>query len=152
MLVIRVAPMSGLLLMIWLSEPLLAQKGGSPKHIDVTATDFAFPDFPATIRAGPTIFSFINRGKVTHELSIARLKSGATLDDFANAKNDPARRRDLIDRSVGILIATPGNSPDGRLLADLRKGATYVVFCNLRDKPDAPGHLMFGMYTSFTPR
>jgi hypothetical protein len=34
----------------------------------------------------------------------------------------------------------------------LMPGTTYVVFCNLRDKLDAPGHLMFGMYTSFTPK
>jgi hypothetical protein len=74
------------------------------------------------------------------------------MEDFVNAREDQPRRRELIDRSVGILIAGPGNAPDGRILVNLMRGTTYVVFCNLRDKPDAPGHLMFGMYTSFKPK
>ncbi len=129
-----------------------AQTSRAPRQIDVTASDFAFLPLPAQISAGLTMFSFANRGKVQHELSLARLRSGATMDDFVKARDDLPRRRQLIDRSVGILIAGPGNRPDGRILVDLIKGATYVVFCNLRDTPDAPAHLMFGMYTSFTPK
>ena len=141
-----------LLLSIFLARSAAAQKSGAPRQIDVTANDFTFLPLPTRISSGPTIFSFANQGKVQHELSLARLKAGATLDDFVKTREDQPRRRQLIDRSVGILIAGPGNRPDGRILVDLIKGATYVVFCNLRDTPDAPGHLMFGMYTSFTPK
>jgi len=85
-------------------------------------------------------------------LILVRLKPGATMEDFVKAREDQPRRRELIDRSVGILIAGPGTIPDGRILVNLRRGATYVLSCNLRDKPDAPAHLMLGMYTSFLPK
>lgn len=149
---IRPASIYALFITMYLAEPALAQKTKGSKEIDVTATEFAFLPLPTRIAAGPTIFAFANQGKVPHELAIARLKPGATMDDFVKAGQDVARRRELFERTVGILIAGPGNRPDGRLLVDLVKGSTYVVFCNLRDKPDAPGHLMFGMYTTFTPK
>jgi plastocyanin len=132
--------------------PARAQGAEKPPEIEVAASDYTFLPLTTRISAGPTIFSFVNQGKVQHELSIARLKSGVTLDDFSKAAADAPRRREMVERSVGILIAGPGKAPDGRLLVNLQKGATYVVFCNLRDTPEAPGHLMFGMYTSFTPR
>ncbi len=100
--------------------------------------------------SGPTVFTFANEGKVVHEVSIGRLRPGVSVAEFA--KTDANGRRDLVERSVGILIAGPGKSPDGRTLVNLLKGSTYVVFCNLRNTPDAPGHLTFGMYTSFTAR
>ena len=140
------------ILSISVTDPAVAQKAGAPRQIDVIAADFTFLPLPARIQAGPSVFTFANQGAVQHELNLARLKPGVTMEDFVKAREDQPRRRELIDRSVGILIAGPGNSPDGRILVNLMKGATYVVFCNLRDKPDAPGHLMFGMYTSFTPK
>jgi plastocyanin len=140
----------GLILAICLVDSAAAQRAKKPREIDVVANDYAFLPLAATISAGPTIFTFANRGKVTHEVSIGRLKSGATVEEFAKA--DAPGRRDLIERSVGILIAAPGLRPDGRILVDLMKGSTYVVFCNLKNTPEAPGHLTFGMYTSFTPR
>ena len=132
--------------------PGAAQAARLPRQIDVVASDYSFLQLPARIQAGPTVFTFANQGKVQHELSLARLKPGVTMEDFVKAREDQPRRRELIDRSVGILIAGPSNTPDGRILVNLMRGVTYVVFCNLRDKPDAPGHLMFGMYTSFTPK
>lgn len=143
---------SALVLTLCLAKPTAGQNSSSPTRIDVAATDFAFIAFPTQVRAGSTIFTFVNRGKVNHELAIARLKPDATLEDFAKAGQDIPRRAALIERFVGILIAGPEKRPDGSILVDLVKGATYVVYCNLRDKPDAPGHLMFGMYTSFTAR
>jgi uncharacterized cupredoxin-like copper-binding protein len=149
---VSIASVTFLLLSIGVAYPASAQKARAPRQIDVTANDFTFLPLPARIPAGPTLFTFANQGKVFHELSLARLKPGVTMEDFVKARENPPRRRELIERSVGILIAGPGSKPDGRLLVDLMRGATYVLFCNLRDTPDAPGHLMFGMYTSFTPK
>ncbi len=132
-----------------------AQAAETPREIEVVANDYTFLPLPTSISAGPTLFSFLNQGKVQHELSIARLKAGVSLDDFSNATKsavDAPRRREMFERSVGILIAGPGKAPDGRLLVNLQKGATYVVFCNLKDTPDAPGHLTFGMYTAFSAK
>jgi len=122
----------------------------APREVTVTANDYAFMPLPA-IEAGPTIFGFVNQGTVSHEVAIARLKAATTLAEFVKSTPGPTRAA-LIERSVGILIAGPGKSPDGKLLVDLIRGATYVVLCNLRDNPGAPQHMTLGMYTSFTPK
>jgi hypothetical protein len=122
----------------------------APHEITVTANDYAFMPLPA-IEAGPTIIRFVNQGKVNHEVAIGRLKSTATLEEYVKA-TPGLQRTALLDGIVGILIGGPGLRPDGALLVDLAKGASYVVWCNFRDKPDAPQHMTLGMYTSFTPR
>ena len=139
-------------LLVWIgaAEPTLAQAPRKPKQIDVIANDYAFLPLPENIAAGPTIFTFENQGKVWHEVNIARLRSSATLEEFTKAEG--LHRRDLIERSVGILIGGPGNRSDGRILVNLMKGSTYVAYCNFKDTPDAPAHLTFGMYKSFRPR
>jgi len=122
-----------------------------PTQIEVVANDYAFMPLPTRIEAGPTIFSFANHGKVVHEMSMGRLKQGATFEDLLRVSKAGGRLRDIMDRSVGVLIAGPGKSPDGRLLVDLVRGETYVVLCNFKDTPDAPTHLTLGMYATFRP-
>jgi len=129
-----------------------AQDGRSSVRIDVVANDYAFLPLPARIAAGPTMFTFVNQGKVNHEMSIGRLRSGATIDDLLKVSREGGRLRDLLTRSVGILVAGPGKSPDGRLLVDLIPGETYLLFCNFKDSPDAPTHLTLGMYATFRPQ
>jgi plastocyanin len=128
-----------------------AQAPTSTSQIDVVADDYAFMPLPARIKAGPTIFSFANRGKVVHEMSMGRLKPGTTVEDLVRVSKAGGRMRDIMDRSVGVLFAGPGKSPDGRLLVDLLPGETYVVLCNFKDTPDAPTHLTLGMYAVFRP-
>ena len=123
---------------------------GKAQEITVAATDYAFLALPA-IRSGPIVIGFTNQGKVNHEVAIGRLKPDATVDQFVKATPGPQRQA-LLDGITGILIASPGKTADGKLWADLVKDATYVVWCNFRDKPDAPQHMMLGMYTTFTPR
>lgn len=125
------------------------QSAQSPVRIEVVATDYAFGALPATISAGPTVFSFANHGTVQHEMGIVRLRDGITVEDLVRLMKEGGRRRDVVERSVGILIAGPGKSPDGKLLVDLVRGANYVVLCNLKDTPDSPGHTMLGMYKAF---
>ena len=122
----------------------------APPEITVTATDYAFLALPA-VRPGRTIIGFVNKGKVDHEVAIGRLKPTATPEEFVKA-TPGAERRALLDGFVGILIAEPGKSGGGKLVADLAKGERYLVWCAFRDKPDAPQHLALGMYTIFTPR
>ena len=129
-----------------------AQETSAPARIDVVANDYAFMPLPSHIAAGPTIFSFANHGKVNHEMSIGRLKPGATVEDVLKVSREGGRLRDIITRSVGILVAGGGKSPDGRLLVDLIPGETYVMLCNFKDTPGAPTHMTLGMYTTFTPK
>lgn len=127
-----------------------ARRGGAPREMTVTATDYAFLPLPP-IESGATLFSFVNQGTVNHEVAIARLKATTSVETYVKTPPGPERAA-LVERSVGILIAPPGKPPEGRLLVDLKKGATYIVLCNFRDKPDAPQHMVLGMYTSFTPK
>jgi plastocyanin len=120
-------------------------------RIDVVANDYAFTPLPARIAPGPTIFTFANQGKVQHEMSIGRLRSGVTIDDVLKISREGGRMRDVITRSVGILVAGPGKSPDGRLWVDLIPGETYIVLCNFKDTPASPPHMTLGMYTTFRP-
>jgi hypothetical protein len=122
----------------------------SGTQIDVVANDYAFMPLPR-INPGPTTFTFANKGKVLHELALGRLKHGVTPDDVLKGVKAGGRPRDFLERSVGILMAGPGQSPEGRLLVDLKQGETYLLFCNFRDTPEAPMHVMLGMYTSFRP-
>jgi plastocyanin len=122
------------------------------QQIDVVAHDYAFDPLPARISGGPTVFTFANQGTVQHEVSLVRLKDGVTADSLLKVVKAGGRRGDVVERSIGILIAGPGKSPDGRLWVDLRPGSSYVLLCTLRDKPDAQPHAMLGMYAAFKPQ
>jgi hypothetical protein len=141
-----VLPLSIVPVMGWGQGPRVSQQ------IDIIAHDYAFSPLPVRIVGGPTIFTFANDGTVQHELVIVRLKAGSTIEDLLKVSRDGGRRRDVVERSVGILIAGPGESPDGRLVVDLLPGQNYVLLCNLKDKPDSPGHFSMGMYKTFQPR
>jgi hypothetical protein len=110
--------------------------------VTVVGLDYAYQT-PAILPAGRTTFVFENRGKVWHEVVIARLKPGVTLDSLMHAETGPARR--ALVKSVGILVAEPGESPLGRLVVDLSAGETYVLYCNFQDTPDKPRHMTMGM-------
>ena len=136
----------------WSPSVVSAQETTSAARIDIVANDYAFMPLPPRIAAGPTIFSFVNQGKVNHEMSIGRLRPGVTIDDVLKVSKEGGRLRDLVTRSVGILVAGPGKSPDGRILVDLIPGETYLLLCNFKDTPDAPTHMTLGMYKTFRPQ
>ena len=86
-------------------------------------------------------------------MSIGRLRPGVTIDEVLKvSKEGGGRLGDLVTRSVGILVAGPGKSPDGRILVDLIPGETYLLLCNFKDTPDAPTHMTLGMYKTFRPQ
>jgi hypothetical protein len=123
-----------------------------PQQIEVVANDYAFAPLPSHIASGPTVFTFTNHGTVQHEASIARLRDGQTVDSVLKILKAGGRSRDVVERSVGILIAGPAKSPDGKLWVDLLPGKSYVLICTLRDRPDTPPHAMIGMYATFKPQ
>jgi hypothetical protein len=110
--------------------------------VTVVGLDYAY-QAPAILPAGRTTFAFENRGKVWHEVVIARLKAGVTVDSLMHAEAGPARR--ALVKNAGILVAEPGESPLGRLVVDLSAGETYVLYCNFQDTPDKPRHMTMGM-------
>lgn len=114
--------------------------------VTVVGLDYAY-QVPPAIPAGLTAFAFENQGKVRHEVVIARLRAGATLDSLVHSEPGPTRLR-LVENIVGILIAEPGTRPLGRLLVDLAPGQTYVLYCNFQDALDKPRHMAIGMVAS----
>jgi plastocyanin len=149
-------PMLALLAMLCIPCVIFAQAAdathsGAATRVNIVANDYAFMPLPPHISPGAATFTFTNRGKVYHELALARLKTGVTIEDLVKAVKEGGRVRAYFDRSVGILMAGPGQSPDGRLMVDLQSGQTYVVYCNFKDTPEAPAHLMLGMYATFRP-
>ena len=121
---------------------------GQPANVSVVASDYAFIGFPSAIAAGPTLFSFENRGEVRHEMAIILLKPGVTVKD-AIAAGPAATGPRIAESLVGLLIARKHESAGGKLLVELKPGQRYLVICNLKDKPDADPHSKLGMFTSF---
>ncbi len=112
-----------------------------PREVLITGTDYAFAH-PDTLAGGPTLFRFVNAGKVIHEMNLGRLKPGATLEQVIAAGD---KANDYFESWGAILIANPGETVPGSVLIDLAPGATYVLWCNFRDGPNAPPHGDMGM-------
>ena len=124
--------------------------GAAPASIAIVGSDYAFIQFPATIAAGPTRFSFENRGTVRHEMSMVLLKAGVTVDSVLKRGPGGAGSRAMAEKLIGILIARPAESAGGELLVRLEAGQRYLVVCTLKDAPDAQPHTTMGMVASFT--
>jgi hypothetical protein len=121
-----------------------------PAHVSVIGTDYAFMQLPATLSAGPTLFAFENHGARRHEMSIALLKPGITVESLVTGgERTSVASRAISDSIVGLLLARPGERSGGQLYANLVAGRTYVVICTLRDTPDAHQHADLGMVGSF---
>jgi hypothetical protein len=138
---------------------IAAQRANTPQNteparVTIVGTDYAFVQLPATLPAGPTLFSFENRGAKRHELSIALLKAGLQADSLITTAGalPSVSSRAVSDSIVGILIARPAERGGGQLYVNLIAGRNYIVICTLRDTPDAPPHSSLGMVGSFRVR
>jgi hypothetical protein len=130
---------------------LMFLAGGTPEpaHVAVAGTDYAFVQLPATLAAGPTLFSFENRGTKRHELSMVLLRAGVAADTILASRPNALSGRMVSDSLVGLLIARPGERSGGQLYVNLIAGRTYAVVCTLKDTPDSPPHTELGMMGSF---
>ena len=136
----------GIVVLLAMAPPLGHPQ--STQELTILGLDYAYSGVTQTMAAGPTTFSFENRGKKRHMMQVARLKTGVTIDSAARI-HGPARGV-LIDGGAGTLVAEAGERAVDRLLVDLTPGRTYVVYCVFRDAPDKPMHEELGMFTSFT--
>jgi hypothetical protein len=125
-----------------------SHRHAAPAHVAVAGTEYAFVGLPATLPPGPTLFSFENRGKVRHEMSIARLRPGVTAQQVFQQGPSAAGGKIMADQVVGILIGRVGESSGGELLVDLQAGRRYLVVCSLKDLPDDRPHSAMGMFAT----
>ena len=124
-----------------------ATNAAVPPEVEVVGMDYAFT-IPSELPAGRTSFRFRNTGKQRHELNIALLKPGVTVQQFMTAANAGKPVADLVDGSVGVLFARPGTRSSAGLSTDLIAGRTYVVRCIIKDSASAPRHEAIGMYSA----
>ncbi|HUF26089.1 MAG TPA: hypothetical protein VMM18_03810 [Gemmatimonadaceae bacterium] len=116
-------------------------------HVAVKGTDYAF-DVPETLPAGPTAFTFENAGQVPHEMILVRLKEGVTLPQVLEAVRAGADPGEFTEGGTAILIASPADTAETRILVDLLPGSTYALVCNFVDGEGKPPHVALGMVKS----
>src|SRR6185503_11382008 len=111
---------AAVVMLVGASACLAAQRApGAPTQVRIVGDDYAFIQPPSTLPAGEAVFAFENRGKVRHELSVALLKPGLGASDVMETFRQGGRRRGLYEVSIGVLLAFPGDTAGGRLLATL---------------------------------
>jgi uncharacterized cupredoxin-like copper-binding protein len=118
----------------------------APQSVTVVATDYHF-DLPATLAAGPTTFTIVNRGREAHHLQLERLESGHTLADLLAALKAGGP-----PPAWSVDVGGPnGVDPGGRSLSttvELLPG-TYAALCVIPGPGGVP-HAMKGMAQQFT--
>ncbi len=115
---------------------------------DVVATDYAFKA-PQTVPAGRVSFRFVNNGKVPHELNVAVLKKGVSIDDYVKTVRSRTQSvRPLIEGPAGVLFAEPRQASVSLLSLDVEEGSTLAVICIFSDSAGEPQHYEMGMYTT----
>ena len=128
----------------------------SPAHVaarqlgradTIVGMDYAFRA-PQVLGPGRHTFTFVNAGKQVHEVNIALLRRGVTIEQaFKIAKAD-GDLMGSVDEWLGVLVATPGTSAPGRVEVTLLPGREYLIKCDLTDRDKAPPHVTLGMFGS----
>ena len=89
----------------------------------IIATEYAFR-YPRTLSPGRHTSRPRNEGTVAHELNIALLKKGVTLDEFMKVRIANGNARALVDEGLGVLSTLGREAPLGRLTQIFCRGAT----------------------------
>ena len=118
------------------------------QSVELLATDYAF-GVPATLAAGPAVFTLNNVGAVDHEVGIGLLREGVAFGELTEALNAGEDPEPLFSDFLGLLFADPGRVSGGGIYADLLAGRSYALVCFLQDEPDAPPHFALGMAAGF---
>ena len=113
----------------------------------IVATDYAFT-YPRTMSAGLHSFAFQNNGKVRHELNMALLKQGATLQQVLAIEKGGGRSDSLFEAGVGVLHSQPGKAALGHLEVNMLPGREYMIVCFFSNDDRSPPHYNLGMYGS----
>lgn len=110
--------------------------------VEVIGRDFAL-EAPDSLPPGQTRFRFRREGTVAHEVAIARVRAGVSLDSLLRVELAGGNIDGLYDPGEGLLYADPGEVVEAELLITLEAGRDYVLICTL-DKDGKP-HSTLGM-------
>jgi hypothetical protein len=137
-----------LAVLVFVSAPLLGAE-----EVRIVGSDYTF-EAPAVLGAGTTSFLFENTGGMRHEMILVPLRHGVTEQHIQEAHHNGSTWRKVREQFsdgeiIGILLAMPGQSSSGTLLAKLVPGGTYLLICQLEDPEGTPRHNTLGMYRAF---
>lgn len=120
----------------------------TPIRVDtITGLDYAFR-YPRTLAPGVHYFAFVNAGKQRHEVALALLKAGVTIEKVLAVEKADGDVDALFDQDLGLLHARGGTTPLGLLRVELLAGRDYAFECGFSDTPTSPPHAALGMYGS----
>lgn len=116
----------------------------------VSAKDFTFPDFPATLAPGRHLFKFTNAGPQQHEINFLKLTAGKTQNDVLTffASPAPPAGPPPFTPAGGTQAITSGETT-ATIVVDLQPG-DYVAICNVPDPASGKSHLALGMIKQFS--
>ena len=117
----------------------------------VVGMDYAFR-VPATMNAGVHYFAFVNTGKQRHEVALALLKKGVTLQKIVDLDKVDGDIEPYLEQNFGLLHAQAGTTPAGLLQIEMLPRRTYLLECGFSDTDKSPAHYKLGMYGAITTR
>ncbi len=125
-----------------------ASRPSAPVKADtIVAVDYAFK-YPRTVAPGPHAFMLRNEGKVRHEMNVALLKKGVTVDSALAVDKAGGDVFPLLEMADGLLHSRAGETALGALELDMLPGREYELICFFSDDPKSPPHYKLGMYGS----
>lgn len=113
----------------------------------VIGVDYAFR-YARELPPGRHSLAFRNEGKQRHELNIALLKNGVTLDSVVAVDKRGGNVFPLFDEGIGVLHSRGGEAALGRLDIDFLPGREYLIECGFQDTEKSPPHYTLGMLGS----
>jgi plastocyanin len=125
-----------------------------PTAITIVATDYAYSGVPATIPAGIVTVSFVNRGKVAHEMSVLKVTDNRDTKAIFTSigkmfKGGPIPSNFLAWN--GVHDTPPGKTTNTQF--NLTPG-NYIALCGdtgvAGSTTSGPPHALRGMYKQFT--
>lgn len=122
----------------------------SPVRADtIVGMDYAFRA-PTRLTPGRHRLAFVNAGKQRHEVFLALLAKGVSLQQVMRDAAAGRHSDDWFESSLGVLHTPGGSSPVGLLEVDLLPEREYLLLCNLSDTPTSPSHARLGMLGGIT--
>lgn len=129
--------------------------------IEVVGVDYAYEGIPETVAAG-TAMTFRNGGQEAHEIVLVRKNPGVTTT-FEELLTMPEEEANQQVTFLGQLMANPGDTAEGQLVAD--EAGEYLAICFFpqgwteipegtpdpaASLPAGPPHFTLGMLDEFT--
>ena len=127
-------------------KPGAATAVASPAD-SVIAVDYAYR-YPRELSAGRHSLAFRNEGKQRHEMFMALLKRGVTVDSVLAVDKRKGEVFPLFEEGLGVLHSRGGEAALGRLDIDFLPAREYLIECGFKDDDKSPPHRTLGMYGS----